>query len=320
MTRHVLCAGLVVADHLTSPIDRMPGSGELVLAEELVLHAGGGAANAAIDLAKLDIPVQICGKVGDDAFGEFAGALLKRHGVDTRYLVTDPERATSQTLIVNVRGEDRRFIHSVGANAGFTIEDLDRAIENPPAVFYLGYLFILPALDVTAFADRLRRLQAAGTFVAVDVACPGKADYLPALRAVLPHVDLFHVNSDEAALILGEREDPLRQARELHQLGARRVVVTLGEKGAIALSDRQRLRLGAFSVPYVDGSGGGDAFVAGYLAAHFEGRDELGCLAAASALGASAVRAVGTTTSTFTRAELEAFLSKHTLAQEPIPA
>ena len=40
------------------------------------------------------------------------------HGVDVGALGIDPTRATSQTLIVNVRGEDRRFIHSFGANGG----------------------------------------------------------------------------------------------------------------------------------------------------------------------------------------------------------
>lgn len=46
------------------------------------------------------------------------------------------------------------------------------------------------------------------------------------------------------------------------------------------------------------------------------GLDEEGCLQVASALGASCVRAIGTTTGVFTREECEAFLKENTLKIE----
>ena len=68
--------------------------------------------------------------------------------------------------------------------------------------------------------------------------------------------------------------------------------------------------------PFVDGSGGGDAFNAGYIVGLLEGRSELDCLKLASAVGASCVRAVGTTAGVFTRAEAEEFIGRHELAVE----
>src|SRR6185312_16263485 len=109
-------------------------------------------------------------------------------------------------------------------------------------------------------------------------------------------------NTDEAALILGET-DPVRQAQAFHDMGARRVVVTCGERGAVAVSSELRVRLGTYPVTYVDGSGGGDAFDAGYMAGLLEGLSELECLKLASAVGASCVRAVGTTAGVCSRAE-----------------
>ena len=67
----------------------------------------------------------------------------------------------------------------------------------------------------------------------------------------------------------------------------------------------------------MDGSGGGDAFDAGYIAGLIDGLDELGCLALASVAGASCVRAIGTTAGVFTRAEADLFLAKHELKVEP---
>jgi sugar/nucleoside kinase (ribokinase family) len=69
-------------------------------------------------------------------------------------------------------------------------------------------------------------------------------------------------------------------------------------------------------MPYVDGSGGGDAFDAGYICGLLEQRPPEDCLRLASALGASCVRAIGTTPGVFTRAECEAFLREHTLRIE----
>ena len=135
------------------------------------------------------------------------------------------------------------------------------------------------------------------------MATPGPGQYLDRLRVVLPETDIFVPNTDEAELILGET-DPVRQARAFHEMGARRVVITLGERGVVSVSGR-RCRSGWASIPsrYVDGSGGGDAFNAGYIVGLLEGRSEIECLKLASAVGASCVRAVGTTEGVFTRHE-----------------
>jgi sugar/nucleoside kinase (ribokinase family) len=69
-------------------------------------------------------------------------------------------------------------------------------------------------------------------------------------------------------------------------------------------------------VPFVDGSGGGDAFDAGYIYGLLHGMGPEDCLRVASALGASCVRAIGTTPGVFTEAECEAFLGEHDLAIE----
>lgn len=314
----VVCAGVLVADHLSTPIDHLPAAGELVAADELVLNIGGCAANAAIALARLGVDVGICGKVGDDAFGRYVAETLRDSGVDVRGLAVDPGHATSQTLIVNVRGEDRRFIHSFGANKGLTAADLDPLLELRPKVVYLGGYLILPGIDAHALAERFARARAQGATTLLDVCTPGRADYLAHLRPVLPEVDVFLPNTDEATLILGE-PDPVRQAEAFHAMGARRVVITCGGRGSVTVSDALKARLGTYPVDFVDGTGGGDTFDAGYIAGLLSGLDELGCLKLASAVGASCVRAVGATAGLFTRPEADAFIARHPLAFERLP-
>jgi sugar/nucleoside kinase (ribokinase family) len=307
---------VIVADHLCTPISHVPAAGELVRAGELILNIGGCASNAAVVLSKLGVRSTVRGRVGDDFLGRYVAEALATFGVDPAGLAIDPARSTSQSLIINVRGEDRRFIHSFGANEGLSAEDLDSAIASKPKVLYLGGYLILPGVDPEALAERFARARSAGILTVLDVATPGPADYLPKLVPVLPHVDVFLPNTDEAALILDER-DPIRQALAFRDLGASRVVVTRGERGSIAVSDGLRASLGAYPIEYVDGTGGGDAFDAGYIAGLIEGLTEFECLQLASAVGASCVRAVGTTAGIFNRDEARAFIADHELTVEP---
>src|SRR5438552_17116706 len=84
----VLCAGIVVADHICTPISHLPTAGELVLADRLLLTIGGCAANVAVDLGKMGVRARVVGRVGDDVFGRAVGEMLREQGVDVDGLMT----------------------------------------------------------------------------------------------------------------------------------------------------------------------------------------------------------------------------------------
>jgi sugar/nucleoside kinase (ribokinase family) len=311
----ILCAGIVVADHVCAPISHVPAAGELVLAERIFLAIGGCAANVAVDLAKLGVPAAVVGRVGGDVFGRVVAEMLRGHGLDVSALQVSPAADTSQTLIVNVAGQDRRFIHTFGANAEFTAADIPPQRVARCRLLYLGGYLVMPRVRQDELAPVFAAARRAGAYTVMDVVVPGPGGHLAELERLLPHVDVFLPNSHEAAVITGEKE-PLRQAEVFHQLGATTVIITLGDAGSVLVNDRQRLRAGTYPATFVDGSGGGDAFAAGYIDGLLRGLPAEDCLRVASALGASCVRAVGTTTGVFTRPECEEFLRKHTLRIE----
>ena len=124
-------------------------------------------------------------------------------------------------------------------------------------------------------------------------------------------------NSFEGEIITGNK-DPLKQAEIFQRLGAGTTIITMGGDGAVLVQKDLRLRAGTYAVPYVDGSGGGDAFDAGYIIGLLRGAGPEECLRLASALGASCVRTIGTTPGVFRRAECEAFLRANALRVERI--
>src|SRR3954447_20966047 len=142
----ILCAGIVVADHVCTPIAHLPAAGELVTADGMLLTIGGCAANAAVDLAKMGVGVAISGRVGSDVFGRVVADLLRDAGVDTALVQASANAETSQTLIVNVQGQDRRFIHTFGANREFSAADIPAPLPAGCKVLYVGGYLVMPGL------------------------------------------------------------------------------------------------------------------------------------------------------------------------------
>jgi sugar/nucleoside kinase (ribokinase family) len=313
----VLSCGIIVADHVCTPISHLPAAGELVQAERMLLTIGGCAANAAVDLVKMQVRTRVVGRVGKDIFGRVVADLLREEGVDVSGLQFSTTADTSQTLIVNVAGEDRRFVHSFGANGEFTARDIPLDDVARCKVLYVGGFLVMPSLKQEDLVPVFAAARKAGVKTVLDVVTPGKGEYLSKLDKILPHTDVFLPNDHEAGLMTGEK-DVLKQAETFRKLGAGTVVITMGGEGSLLVHAGGRLRAATYPIEYVDGSGGGDAFDAGYIFGLLQGLPVEECLKVASALGASCVRAIGTTPGVFTRAECEAFMKKHTLKVERV--
>ncbi|MEX0710975.1 MAG: sugar kinase [Pirellulales bacterium] len=307
-----LSVGVLVADHLCAPIPRLPKSGELMLTDHLLLNIGGCASNAAMDLARLGVKVGVVGCVGEDAFGRFVIETLEAEGIDTSSIRRVAGVGTSGTLIINVKGEDRRFIHTVGANALLSIADIPIDRIGEVKVLYVGGYLLLPGLVAQDLTRLFREARRQGVKTVLDVVMPGPGDHWRQLEGLLGETDVFLPNNDEAAALTG-LDDPRQQALRFREAGAGTVVITCGDRGTVLVSDSLRVQADVYPVPYVGATGAGDAFDAGYIAGLLAGGDPRECLEWGSALGASCVRSISATESVFDRAEAETFIRERPL-------
>ncbi len=306
------CAGILVADTFCGPIARIPRAGELLVIDSMPSRAGGCAANVAIDLAKQGIDVDVVGCVGEDSSARFVLDSLKGQGVNCSRVISSSKDPTSRTVILLVDGEDRRYIHLFGANGAFGVKHISRGWAAGLKVFYLGGLLAMPGIDLAELAELLKFCRQNGVVVVVDVVVPPDFRQIDQLAALLPHIDFFLPNDDEARYLTGEVV-PLDQARALVALGAHTVIVTCGPDGCVATNGHQFWKSPAYSMQCVDPSGAGDAFVSGIIASILAGRDMTESLRYAAAMGGSATRQVGTTDGVFTAAEAAAYLAHHPL-------
>lgn len=308
----VVCMGILVADILTSPIDRVPEPGQLASADEIFLSGGGHAHNTSISLARLGAKVAVMGKVGNDLFGNFVIEDLRKEGVDTSKITISNKYGTSKTITILTPCEDRRFIHTTGANADFGVEDIDYEYLKQAKILYIGGYGVLPKLNEDSLVEVLEFAKENDIITLLDVVIPHtESNWINKCKKALKFTDFFLPNNDEARIITGQTE-PEEQAKQLLKYNpGLTVIITMGGNGSLVRNKDKIIRVSSYKIKVVDGSGGGDAFSAGLIFGLINNWSLTDTLKLASAMGASAVRKIGTTPGVFTREEATSFIQNN---------
>jgi sugar/nucleoside kinase (ribokinase family) len=287
--------GIVVADVWGKPIDDQPEHGRLMLVDDMGMSIGGCAANTGLGLARLDVDTAIMGKVGDDGFGDFVRDSMAAEGVDTSGITVTDEANTSATMIMIDSAGERTFLHCIGANATMRPDDIDMGLVGDADIFHFAGALVMPGFDGEPAAGVMQAAQEAGTRTALDVVWDDTGRWMDLLEPVLPYTDMFLPSFPEAVEITGE-DAPEEAARVLMDHGVGTVGLKLGEEGCYVRTADREIRAPAYEVDVVDGTGSGDAFVAGFLLGTLAGWDLEDVAHMANAVGALCVTAPGATT------------------------
>jgi sugar/nucleoside kinase (ribokinase family) len=307
--------GILVADVFANPIRRLPEPGELTTTSGFVMSVGGCAANTAVALRILGHDVNVAGKVGLDIFGEFVISELMRRGVGVEHIRRTSMHPTSGTVIFNVDGEDRRYLHCIGANADLTLADIDYGVLEEANVLYVGGYLAAPSFTSYDLALLFREAKSRGITTVLDVVMPaGRSFGLGHIAPALRYTDYFLPNQDEAARLTG-RGDVRLQAQRLSEVNPDcAVVITRGHCGSFAMRRDRVIVTPPFPVETVDESGAGDAFTAGLITGLLENWDLERTLSFAGVVGASCTRALGCFAGVFTFDEAVGFLNEQQTA------
>jgi len=306
----VTCAGILVVDLIAAHLPKISSPGELTYVPKgIEMHMGGHCGNVSIDLRKLGIEkgeVSATGAVGKDIFGDFLEGLLKKYGIVT-HLQKISEAGTSKDIILVVKGEDRRFHVDIGANLHLNPEYVLTVLEEEKSrIFYAGGVGLTGRLD-EQLSMVLQKAKELGCITFVDPVTPYMRGW-DFIISSMNWIDIFHCNGDEGKEITG-KENPLEAAISLREKGAKIVVMSLGEKGLIAVTENAIFNMQAFKVPIVDPTGAGDALCAGIICgllrimgkerreiADLSEEELANVLLEGEAAGAACVTMVGTTT------------------------
>jgi sugar/nucleoside kinase (ribokinase family) len=258
---------VVVGDLMTDTVARatLPLAKGSDTPATVTAHGGGSGANIAAWLASDGAEVAFVGRRGADIAGRNRDMELMGYGVDAR-LVMDPERPTGSCVVMITHKGDNTMMSDPGANAALSPDDLPKDLFTPGCHLHVsGYTLLNEGSRPAAIAatDHARH---AGMSISVDGASSApleRAGAEPFLE-LTNGVTLLFVNQAQAAVLTG-RDDPVAAARVLTAWYPQ-VVVKLAADGAIFANGREPIHAPAQTVEhFVDGTGSGDAFLAGFL-------------------------------------------------------
>ena len=310
MGSKVVCVGAVVADLVALPVTSLPAPGGSARSPEISLHIGGCAANSATGLARLGREGHLCGAVGADPFGHFLAGALKDEGVILDHFQVRDGHRTGSTFVINTEGEDRRFISDTGANDGDWPTQVSESLLENAAVMSVHAHGLADRPDVAELVHWFKKARAGGTRVVLDIIrIPGRP-LMQELECLLPHVDLFTPNEQEALALTGE-SDAASAAGQFRQMGAEVVVITRGADGLVWLDEDGAGSLSAPLVQELDATGCGDGFIAGCIDAGLDGLSLQEQLIRGSLVGALVSQKPGAIAGLPDRKALEAMFQKN---------
>jgi sugar/nucleoside kinase (ribokinase family) len=186
--------------------------GQTVEAGPVVFATGGPVSNTGLALHKLDVPVRLMGKVGDDLFGQAILHILNERSPELADgMIVAPGEATSYSIILSTPHADRMLIHAPGCNATFGVGDVRYDVLENVQHFHFGYPPLMErmyAANGAELATLFQHVQEAGLTTSLDLCMPdpesaaGRADWQAILAATLPYVDVFLPSAEEILLML----------------------------------------------------------------------------------------------------------------------
>ncbi|WP_293800936.1 carbohydrate kinase [uncultured Bosea sp.] len=233
--------------------------------------AGGSPFNVAIGLARLGVEAAFLGGVSRDGFGTLLADVLKREGVDGRYLVRSDRLTTVSAVTMGKDGHPSYSFHGEGAaDRSLGLQDLPAALPNAIRALTFGSYTLAVEPAASAYAALAER-ENGRRLISVD----------PNLRpTAIGDMSGWHSSAERfyrAATVIKASDEDIRIAWDCQltvaeaaaywlDLGATLVVVTRGEQGASAFSASGQVSVPGHKVAVRDTVGAGDTFHAALLA------------------------------------------------------
>ncbi|MBO9589613.1 MAG: 5-dehydro-2-deoxygluconokinase [Devosia sp.] len=274
---------------------------------------GGCPTNISVGTARLGLKSALITRVGNEQMGRFIREQLQREGVETKGIVTDPERLTALVLlsVENDKSFPLIFYRDNCADAALDEGDVDEDfVRSAKAVLVTGTHFAKPNSDA-AQRKAMRIAKANGAKVVFDIDYrpnlwglaghdAGDSRYIASdevskhLQTVLADCDLI-VGTEEEVLIASGESDLTAALKTIRSFSSGTIVLKRGPMGCIVYDgaipdDLEDGIVGkGFPIEVYNVLGAGDAFMSGFLRGWLRGEPHATSATWANACGAFAV-------------------------------
>jgi len=262
----VLCIGEALIDMICT--DR--GS-RLADGQNFLKKAGGAPANVAAAIAALGGHVDMAAKVGKDPFGQHLIDLMSEMGVNTQWVIQDPNSFTTFAFVSLMEDGERDFYFNRGADGQLSMSDLAGLDLNEYSIVHFGSATgFLPGPLQATYIDLLNKAKAAGALISFDpnyrhLLFPNNTEsFITQSWHYIAACDFFKLSDEEALLITGL--DTVDAAAAALRAKTNAVfAITLGKEGTLLSTSHGTEIISSIPITAIDATGAGDAFVGAVL-------------------------------------------------------
>ena len=248
--------GIFVAD-ISFSGPKIPSVGETILGKKYNVGPGGKGCNQAIAIARLGGNTNFISKIGKDAYGELALKTLEKNKISTENIIQDSSQQTGVAGILVDQNTGKNAINViVGAPNSLTINEIEKKIN-----LIKNSKIFLTQLEVPKDVT-LHCLKTAKEHGCLTILNPAPASEIT--KEFYNYIDYFTPNESEAEFYTGIKITNEKEAKQatgkLINLGIKKIIITLGEKGLFYSDGKEEIYLKASNVKAIDTTGAGDAF------------------------------------------------------------
>ncbi len=273
---------------LIARVSHLPEPGETIGDAEYCLSYGGKGANQAIAAARSGGHVSFISCLGDDAYADTLITSFVDSGIDVDYIQKCVRHSTGIAFIFVAENGENCIAVAPGANNLLRGERMDTIL---PVIKEADALVLQLEIPYESVISLIEYAHTVDTKIILN---PAPAKQIPSY--ILEKVDILILNETEAMLIAGQSLDfsePMGIARSLLRRVGQVVILTLGEKGSVIVSDEMEKQIPSYVVNTVDTTGAGDTFCGAFVAQWVEGVDLQDCVQFATAAAALSVTRIG---------------------------
>lgn len=239
-------------------------------------YLGGSPSNIAVNVSKLGGSSAVISKTGIGAFGKFIKSELQRHGVSTDYLVMDHRNRTTVAFVSSTSGKPDFEI----ARSGDYLLRPEEITEEPVSrarVVHASTFALSREPCRSAVKKVLQMAHEQDKIVSFDPnysqrIWPHHKEAKSVIDEMYQYVNITKPSLDDAGRIFGRELEPEQYIEKFHDMGAKTVILTMGEDGLLISDDGHLLgHVPSRSVEVKDATGAGDSFWAGFVISLLDG-------------------------------------------------
>ena len=252
--------------------------------------SGGSVANSIVGLSQLGNKVGFIGKVNNDDLGKKYSAGLIKENVKFHYNIKQEKIPTGTCLILVTPDSERTMCTFLGVAGKINEKDIDEEmIKQCDLTFLEGYLWD-KGDPQKAFNKAIKNSKKSAMSLS-DLFCVERhKEYF--LELVKNKLTVTFANEQEITALIGAKDlnDVIDFVKSIKKI----VVVTRGEKGAIAIQNEKVVEANAKKdLKIKDLTGAGDLFAAGFLHGYINNLDLKESLEKGTDLSSRIIQQVG---------------------------